>query len=215
MSVIVADVYSGDTGVNLATYRSAGRRLIIRKATEGVGFVDPGHAQFTREAHRLGITVMHYHFARPDRHPNPGEEAAAFLATVRPVMGPRDGLILDWEVEGSLGLHGTHAYLSGFRDLVWRHGRRDLIGYANQDFLGRYGTYATDAIRRWWVATYGPDPGKPGGVRVRWAWQYTNGEVGPQPHHVPGVPRGDLSTMPWSRYWWTTHRPRRRRRPRR
>jgi lysozyme len=209
MTRIIADVYSGDGGVDFAAYRRAGRRLIARKCTEGVGYIDPGHAEFTRQAHAHGLIVIHYHFARPDHHPNPGAEVTSFLNAVRPVMGKRDGLAWDWEVEGRLGYLGTHAYLAGARELVWKHARRDLIGYANLDYLSRYGHYATDAIRRWWVADYGPDPGKPGGTRIRWAWQYTDGRYGPEPHQVPGVTAGDLSFMPDARYLWTVYGPRR------
>lgn len=206
MSVIIADVYSGDT-VDLREYRKHGRRLIIRKATEGVGFIDPGYEEFVREAHSLGIVVMHYHFARPDLHPNPGPEVAFLAKEVHPHLGRRDGIIVDWEVENhDMTEHETFAYLSGFRTGIRQTCKRDIIGYANLDFLSRYGRYASDAIRRWWVADYGPDPGKPGGIKIRWAWQYTNGTDGPPPHTVPGLHRGDLSRMPWARYHWITRR---------
>lgn len=209
MSVIVADVYSGDH-VDLATYRRAGRKLIIRKATEGVGFIDPGYPGFVAEAHRLGIVVMHYHFARPDLHPNPGPEVAFLSHEVHPLLGKRDGIIVDWEVENHSMTHEeTHTYLAGYHSGVRHFCGRDVIGYANLDFLSRYGSAASDAIRRWWVADYGPDPGKPGGIKIRWAWQYTNGETGPLPHTVPGLSRGDLSRMPWSRYHWITRGARR------
>lgn len=206
---IIADVSSNNGSVDLASYRGGrnritSRRLLIVKRTEGVGFEDPGSADLVKRAHAHGITVMHYHFARPDNHPLPHPEAEYFASVVKPTLGKRDGVILDFETGlGQVSNSACIAYCAGFHSLIRGLLGRDLVGYANPNYLNTIGPGLGNAIRRWWIAEYGSTLHKPSWIRKLWGWQYTDGAVGPWPHAVAGIGHSDLSRISWKTYAWT------------
>jgi GH25 family lysozyme M1 (1,4-beta-N-acetylmuramidase) len=44
--------------------------------------------------------------------------------------------------------------------------------------------------RRLWLAQYGTTPKVQKSWETYWLWQYTDGDVGPEPHHVKGIKEG-------------------------
>lgn len=92
-----ADLSHHNSTVDLAVYAAAGYRRVIHKATEGTDYVDPTFSSRWREAGRLGLARVAYHFARAKF--NGADEFDHLAATVAAAggLGPRDRLCLDTE----------------------------------------------------------------------------------------------------------------------
>lgn len=94
MTVLAVDLSHHNDTPNFAALRAGGVGLVLLKATEGVGYVDPVFAVRRLAARGEGLTAGFYHFARLG---DPHAEAAAFLAAVG-ALHPGDLLALDLEV---------------------------------------------------------------------------------------------------------------------
>lgn len=88
------DISHHQTSVDLGAVARGGNAFVILKATEGVGYVDPTLAARRAEAHRQGLAVGMYHFARAG---DPAAEAAYFCGVVGPLRA-NEFVVLDWEV---------------------------------------------------------------------------------------------------------------------
>jgi GH25 family lysozyme M1 (1,4-beta-N-acetylmuramidase) len=97
MTVTFADVSHHQTSVDLAAYQRAGHDRIVLKATEGTAFIDPAFASRWREAGRLGLARVAYHYARARF--NGADEFDHFWQVVQAAGGltSRDRLGLDVE----------------------------------------------------------------------------------------------------------------------
>jgi GH25 family lysozyme M1 (1,4-beta-N-acetylmuramidase) len=183
-SRFMADVSSNNSSVNLATYASAGHVAIAIKATEGAGYVNPLHRRWSDEAHAHGLTVCHYHFARPG-HGDQGAERALFHRTYLAAWRKGDYLVLDLEVtEGA----DVAAYAAS-----WLRG---MEGFKHPQVLYTYQAFRAEHLGRtradrWWIADYAPPLSSSG----QWAKQYTDGETGPAPHHYAGIGDCDGSVL--------------------
>lgn len=192
---LFADISSNNNGFDAQSYRRAGHRLIAIKATEGIGYINPEHALWSREAHGHGIRVLHYHFCRPPAAGLQSAEAATFWSVVKPTWQKGDLMAFDLETTGGqtygwlrryLGTLDTHlATISG------HHARL----YSGEDFIRSLDPVGEVAGGLCWAAAYGlQKPVLPRGLRV-WAWQYTDGTEGPRPHAFAGVGRCDGSVL--------------------
>jgi GH25 family lysozyme M1 (1,4-beta-N-acetylmuramidase) len=180
----MADVSSNNGAVDLRAYAAAGHAAIAIKASEGTGYVNPGHRAQADEAHRLGLTVVHYHFARPGR----GQlhaELANFHRTYLAAWRNGDYVCLDLEVtEGADVAWYARAFLGA------------LKGYGHPTILYTYRAFAGEHLQgvradRWWIADYS------GALSSEHAWakQYTDGQEGPGPHHYAGIGNCDGSVL--------------------
>ena len=190
-----ADTYNGTEHVDLAQYAQAGHSLLGVKASEGMAFVDAWHALRSRAAHAHGLTVLHYHFARPDEGNSPLTEAAFFTRVVKPLWVPGDYVCLDME----RGVHGL-----SFDDVVWvehfcRMVKRWLgatpIVYANESTLNGVLLDLRVPGERRWVARY--DSAERAHIRrgSRWAEQFTDGSLGRAPRSAAGIGPCDMSEL--------------------
>ena len=92
-----ADISHHNGSVDLAAYKAAGHDRISMKATEGIGFTDPTFAARWRQAERLGLARVAYHY---DRAKFSGADQFDFcLSVVRAAggLGERDRIMLDTE----------------------------------------------------------------------------------------------------------------------
>lgn len=189
-------------------YYKAGHRVIALKATEGVGgrqaqdtpstdsprssgigrqvvYPDRVHA-----AHQAGLTVIHYHFARPDHHRTPEAEAHDFLSYIKPHYRKGDKVALDLEVQPIPGLD-LNGYAAGFANLARRAvGAQHGWLYSYTAFIAQH-HLRTPKGWRLWLANYSAPVPHPGA----WTHQYTDGHLGPGPHKLPGVGVADVSLM--------------------
>lgn len=192
---LFADQYEGNATPDFISYAKAGHCLYAHKATEGTRHVDARHVQRTQRAHQEGLTVMHYHFCRPDQH-DPHAEAAHFWRAVKPVLETGDWIALDFEKEGSIprDLY-TPDYIEALYNGIVRLSGEQARVYGSTSFLQEC------TRRRWlrrrarWQAQWGSRPGWAPWGTPWWAWQRTDGQQGPDPHSLAGIGPCDISEL--------------------
>jgi len=94
------DVSNNNGAIDWRTVASLSRVTGITgaalKATEGAGFVDEYFAGWREMCAHVGLRVMPYHFARPDRY-TPEQDAERFCITVGKIEPWEWRPMLDWE----------------------------------------------------------------------------------------------------------------------
>lgn len=207
-----SDVSNNNSRCDVQEYAHWGRVLLAHKVTEGATFVDGTYAARVRWAHARGLTVLHYHFARPDEGNDPTTEAAHFARHMRGHLAPGDYVCLDIERLAKGRRESLQVWAERF--CVHLHG---LVGHWPIIYSGE--SLLTTELRglkipgeRYWVAKYGQGPANAGVGRRVWAWQFTDGAVGPLPHDGPGIGACDNSILPRRMGWLLRARTLRRRR---
>lgn len=215
----MADKYEGNGQADMASYFRSGHSIVALKASEGAGHRDSLHASRSKWAHGEGGTVLHYHFARPDENKAPEIEAQWYLGVVKQLWVPGDYLCLDVE----RGLDRPVAYLDhwvmAFSTYCANHFGAHPVIYASESVFNGQLRNVRIPGNRAWVAKYGA--GIPSLARPwrEWAWQFTDGVEGKQPHTAVGMGATDQSLLPlwvalplWARTrrrrWMHSRRPR-------
>jgi lysozyme len=187
-----ADVSNNNTQtINWTEYAKVGQHVLVGlKATEGTTFLDRTHAPRSEGAHKAGSWVVHYHFA----HPNESAVAQArfFWAQIRGHFAAKDFACIDIEVADGQSNHEIAAFVGAFKAEFEKSSGHSLIGYSGESFHNGIGSCG---IKRWWLAAYGPNE-----PRGAWAWQFTDGQIGPQPHSCAGIGNCDISRLNWATY---------------
>lgn len=88
----MVDVSSWQTGINVTT---TGAEIVVAKATEGVGYVNPDCDRVVQDALAAGQGVGVYHFAHTEN--DAVSEAQFFIDNTRGYIGKGINPILDWE----------------------------------------------------------------------------------------------------------------------
>lgn len=194
-SPLFADVSSNNRGLDARTYRQTGHILVGIKATEGLAYTNPYHRTWSLHAGLNLVSVVHYHFGRPDAGNDPAHEAEHFLAVALPLAGWWDYLALDLERATPFGYSHDPAWSRGFDEYVSAHSRFNTILYANRSTLEGGTNWLTNPKKRVWDADYSNTPDyAPAGYSVAFR-QFTDGVVGPTPHEVAGVGTCDVNRM--------------------
>jgi lysozyme len=186
-SNVVIDLSHFNTVTSFETVKADGIVGVFHKATQGTTMLDPKYHSRKIEALAAGLWWGAYHFGVGG---DGVAQAKYFLSIVTP--GPNDLLVLDLE-ENPRGASMTLAEAEDFVKYVEAETGR---------WPGLYGgSYVTELLGKnketalsfcWlWLPEYGPTPRIPP-VWDRWTmWQYTDGQVGPEPHTVNGVGKCD------------------------
>ncbi len=179
----IVDISHHQSDVDFEAVRGAGIVGVLHKATQGTGFVDPKYAERRRLALDAGLLWGAYHFG--DGKDALGQ-AEHFLDTVQPA--PTDLLVLDFEDNPSgeaMTVDGARVFVAIVHTQAGRwpgfysgHTIKDALGDTRDPVLGAC----------WlWLAQYGTTPK----VQASWdtwtMWQYTDGNIGPEPHTVEGI----------------------------
>ena len=191
----MADQYEGDGDPNLALYAKAGHVLYAHKATEGIAHHDAKYHERVRRAHELGLTVVHYHYCGGASPGRPVDDAGWFWAFVKPLYGPGDYLCLDFEVHRTIGDLTDAEYIQKLHAKLMGTSGHDALIYGSTSFLAENTARAWLKRRRVWQAQYGPNPKRALTGRPWWAWQSSDGNVGPDPHRLAGMPSCDVSVL--------------------
>jgi lysozyme len=162
---------------------------VIYKATEADDYVDDTYDSARQEVKAAGGLLWGaYHFFRPGNVPGQVEH---FLRHAMP--GPDTLLVLDHE-DPACSLDDVKLFL---RLVEERTGQRPALysGHVLKEQIGdRIDSYLADT--RLWLAQYGSElevPANwPGGA---WLWQFTDGNVGPQPHGIDGLGNCDVNSF--------------------
>jgi GH25 family lysozyme M1 (1,4-beta-N-acetylmuramidase) len=190
-----ADQYEGNGAPDLAAYANAGHVLYAHKCTEGNVHVDGTYEQRAELAHRQGLTVVLYHYCRPDLGVASNTEASFFWSHARSAFVKGDALALDFELSTSLGPSYGARYIAALWDALTLVSRRPIIIYGSTDFLAEQTLPRWLRHKRYWQAQYASSVNQLATAGPRWAWQFTDGTVGPEPRTLAGIPNGDISQL--------------------
>lgn len=198
------DVSSWQTGINVTT---SGAQIVVTKATEGVGYVNPDCDRVVQDALAAGQGVGVYHFAHTENDAR--REAQYFIDNTRGYVGKGIVPILDWEPSASWNTNWALTWLQTV-EAAW--GTKPII-YMNQStenaydwstvVAGNYGLWIA-AYTLGYTPVYGFNPPSAQPTLYHWpfavAWQYTStGYVGDWSGALDlSVVYGDLNT--WYAY---------------
>lgn len=192
---LMADQYELNAEPRLKEYRDAGHRRYMHKISEGLDHVDAACARRMRYWHELGGYGVFYHFARPDEGMRPKAEGRLFWSLVKPLWRPGDRLVIDCEPRPSDRWEAPDWYIEELWSTVANRAPVNPAVYGSTSFLKEFTHARWLARRRRHEAAYGPAPSlRPWGT-PRWAWQFTNSVLGPEPHSLPGVGECDISLL--------------------
>lgn len=198
------DVSSWQTGINVTT---SGAQIVVAKATEGIGYVNPDCDRVVQDALAAGQGVGVYHFAHTEN--NALSEANYFIDNTRGYIGKGIVPILDWEPSAPWDTGWALTWLKTVQ-AAW--GTKPII-YMNQStensydwsnvVAGDYGLWIA-AYTLGYTPIYGFNPPAAQPTLYHWpfavAWQYTStGYVGDWGGALDlSVVYGDLNT--WYAY---------------
>lgn len=172
------DVSSWQTGINVTT---SGAQVVVTKATEGVGYVNPDCDRVVQDALAAGQGVGVYHFAHTENDAR--REAQYFIDNTRGYVGKGIVPILDWEPSAPWNTEWTLTWLQTV-EAAW--GTKPII-YMNQStenaydwstvVAGNYGLWIA-AYTLGYTPVYGFNPPSAQPTLYHWpfavAWQYTS-----------------------------------------
>ena len=194
-SPLFADISSNNPSFDAAQYRAAGHVAIAIKATEGTFYTNPNHRGWCLHAGWHHISVIHYHFARPDLGDGPEAEARHFLQVAHGLAGGRDYLALDLERATPQGWQHDPAWSYSFDNYIQAHSRFHTVLYANRSTLEQSDRWLHGDKRRVWEADWSAEHDyAPNGYGV-FARQQSGDGVGPGPHSLPGVGFCDVNVL--------------------
>lgn len=183
--------------LNEDAYVKAGSHLLIgHKSSEGTGFVDQFHADRSQRFHKAGAWMAHYHFGHCGESPR--QQAEFFWSLCHNHFAPKDFLIIDTErgaANDGIPIGSVARWTNEFMGALKGFSGHSCIPYSNEALFAemmRAGLRIPG--HRGWIAAYGPRKPSIGGVST-WAWQYTNGVIGPSPHHYAGIGNCDGSIL--------------------
>ena len=140
------DVSSWQTGIDVTT---SGAQVVVTKATEGVGYVNPDCDRVVQDALAAGQGVGVYHFAHTENDAR--REAQYFIDNTRGYVGKGIVPILDWEPSAPWN---TDWALTWLRTVEAAWGTKPII-YTNQYAENRYDWSAVVAgDYGLWIAAY-------------------------------------------------------------
>jgi lysozyme len=180
---VIVDLSHHNGNVDLKQASEYGIVGVIHKATQGIGNVDHTYIAHREQAKEANMLWGAYHFGVGG---SGTMQADWFLHKSEPDDSTL--LVLDLETNKT----GSSMTLSQARDFV-EHIHEET---------GRFpGLYSGDRIKSllgdkldpilsqcwFWLAQYGDHANVPPCWPTWTMWQYTDGNVGPQPHYVPGI----------------------------
>jgi lysozyme len=184
----VVDISHHNTVVDLHATAAAGVWGVIHKATQGAGYRDPTYAQRRQPAADAGMLWGAYHFGD---NSDPAAQVASFLNYAQP--GNDTLLVLDYEdhPSGKSRTMRPTQMVAFLREIERRTGRKAALYSGNRIKEDIHALSIPDRAyvceHPLWLCQYGPKPSLPMGFTRSFLWQYTDGQVGPQPHGIPGI----------------------------
>lgn len=179
------DISSNNGSFNAAQYKSAGHRVIAIKATEGTGYVNPDYSGWVHTAHEHGLSVLHYHFARPENG-DPNGQVKHFWNVVREhFVRPGDYVFFDVETGP---VSEAHAWLKEADSHMSAIGHVHPWVYCPLSYYESGGLEV--ASRNFVIAAWGTHkPTLRKGDNIA-GWQYGDGRYGPNgyPRSFAGIP---------------------------
>ena len=181
---VVVDLSHHNGNVDLTKAQQAGLVGVIHKATQGTGMVDNMYATNRQKAQAAGLLWGAYHFGSAG---DGVAQADFFLSKAAP--DAQTLLVLDYEPNGNstMTLDQARAFVQRIKDQTGKYPGL----YSGSLIKQQLGGKPPDPILSQcflWIAQYGPAPTQIPQTWSTWTmWQYTDGNVGPQPHSIDGI----------------------------
>lgn len=164
---------------------------VIYKATQGQANTDDTYVQQQHAAKAAGLKWGAYHFADSS---NVDGQVRNFMRFASPDLD--ELFCLDWEDNGGDRMSAAQAqdWITKVEAQLGRPGQcviysgntaKELLGNTVNEFFGS---------RRLWLAQYSSTPTWQRSWETYWLWQFTDGQVGPEPHSISGIGPGDISS---------------------
>lgn len=189
----VIDISHHNNVTNWSSIKNAGIAAVIHKATEGRSYRDKQYPTRKNRALDQGLLWGSYHFSSGA---NPLLQVENYLEYTDP--DPTELICLDYEPSSS-GSNMTYEQMVAFAELVHSAlGRYPVIygGHLLREATEKVSGPSVLSKCSLWYARYAA---KPIGVPHLWPtwtlWQYTDGNIGQEPHTVPGVGHCDRDTF--------------------
>jgi hypothetical protein len=200
---LFADISTNNAFFHASEYRDTGHLVVAIKATEGTSYVNPEHRPWCNEAGAERLTVIHYHFARPDLGDSPDSEARHFLEVALPLAGGRDFMAVDIERATPQGWVHDPAWSRGFDEYVQAHSRFHTILYASRSVLqANPDQWLAGDLKRVWDADWSGAPDfAPSGYTCA-IRQQSGVTAGKPPYSLPGVGPCDVNVARGA--FWST-----------
>jgi GH25 family lysozyme M1 (1,4-beta-N-acetylmuramidase) len=180
---LVVDISHGDRVDSFEKARGAGLRGVIHKATTGATGRDDAYRGRRQLAVQANLLWGAYHWGT---HADVSHQVENFISWAEP-----DGntlVALDFE-----RTYGNQMTLDQAREFLTLLGQKldrrpviyggsvlkESLGNRKDEFFGSH---------RLWLAQYGNHPVVQASWSSFWLWQYTDGEHGPDPKTVAGIP---------------------------
>lgn len=187
---LVVDLSHWDPADDYSKVKAAGIVGVIYKATDDTTYNDPTYKSQKQKAKAAGLKWGSYHFAHPGSVQG---QVDNYLNFAKPE--PDEIFCLDWENANDGVMPPTEAK-------AWIAKVEDALGRPNQCVIYS-GNVAKEQIhgkddffgaRRLWLAQYSTTPVVQASWTAFWLWQFTDGQVGPTPHFIPGVGPCDINS---------------------
>lgn len=190
MNPLAVDLSHWDPADNYAKVKNAGIVGVIYKATDDTSYTDPTYKSQKAAAKAAGLLWGSYHFAHPG---SISEQVGNYLAFANPE--PDEIFCLDWENANDGTMSGSEAqqWIEGVEGKLGRP-KQCLIysGNVAKEKLGN-SHYSFFGLRRLWLAQYSTTATVQVSWETYWLWQFTDGQVGPQPHSIAGIGACDIN----------------------
>ena len=186
---LVIDVSHWDPPQDYVEIKANGIAGVICKATESQTYNDPTYKSQRQRAIAAGLAWGSYHFAD---NSDPIGQAKNYLNYAQPKPG--ELICLDWEDNkaGTMSPENLKAWTTYVEEQLARPGEVVIYsGNTAKEQLRNADQWFGD--RRLWLAQYGTNPTTQSSWKTYWLWQYTDGQVGPEPHNI-GSWRGDINS---------------------
>ena len=179
----VVDTSHHNGNINLQLAAADGIIGVIHKATQGTTGIDPMYQTNRTQAANAGLLWGAYHFGT-------GGDGAAQAQHFLDVVGNNDNtlLVLDFEPNpggATMALADARAFITEVQQATGR-----FPGFYSGSLIKQLLGNGKDPVLAecWlWLPEYGPTPIVPANWPTWTMWQYTDGNVGPQPHSVNGI----------------------------
>jgi len=188
----VIDISHHNTVSSISKVKSDNIVALVHKATEGRSYRDKEHEKRRDLFKSAGFKWGAYHFSSSA---NPILQVENFLQYAAPQ--PDDLICLDYEASSS-GTNMSYDQMVEFVELIHKEvGRYPVVygGHLLREAL-RGVTESVLSNCPLWYARYANAPyGIPRIWRTWTLWQYTDGNIGPQPQKVRGIGNCDRDTF--------------------
>ena len=180
---VVIDISHHNANPDFQQAKVAGILGVIHKATQGLTYKDPMYLTNRQKALDAGLLWGAYHFGDGI---DGGAQVDFFLSVAIP--GPDTLVVLDFEPNtqgATMSLDGARAFVSEVNTNLGR-----FPGLYSGSLIKQQLGNNTDPILAqcfFWLAQYGSTAVVPANWPTWTLWQYTDGNVGPQPHSVTGI----------------------------